>query len=67
MSRLGTHKDVEKVARRARKQGWTVEVAKGSTHIVWTSPDGETQVRTSLTPRSATTVLGALRRDAGLT
>lgn len=36
---LGTDKDVEALARRARKHGWTVEVT-GGTHLRWTAPDG---------------------------
>lgn len=35
MGHLGTHKDIEKLARKARRQGWTVEVTKGN-HIRWT-------------------------------
>lgn len=36
---LGTDKDVEALARRARKAGWTVDI-DGGTHIRWQCPDG---------------------------
>ncbi len=38
---LGTNKDIEKLARRARKRGWVVEVTARN-HIRWTSPEGVT-------------------------
>ncbi|MCA1842258.1 MAG: hypothetical protein LC792_03535 [Actinobacteria bacterium] len=36
---LGTDKDVEGLARRARRAGWTVSI-DGSTHIRWQGPEG---------------------------
>lgn len=39
MGNLGTHKDIEKLARKARKQGWTVEVTKNN-HLRFTPPNG---------------------------
>lgn len=36
---LGTDPDVEKLAREARRAGWTVEVS-GSNHLHWEAPDG---------------------------
>lgn len=36
-SNLGTDSDVEKMARQARKAGWTVEINRRN-HIVWRSP-----------------------------
>jgi hypothetical protein len=36
---LGTDKDVEALARRARRSGWTVSV-DGSTHLRWEAPSG---------------------------
>ena len=40
MGNLGAHKDIEKLARRARKQGWQVEVTGGN-HLKWTPPKGQ--------------------------
>lgn len=37
--RLGTDPDVEKLARKARKGGLEVSIARGSRHIVWTHHD----------------------------
>lgn len=36
---LGANKDIEKLARKARKQGWTVEVTRGN-HLKFTPPNG---------------------------
>lgn len=36
---LGANKEIEKIARTARKQGWTVEVTGGN-HLKFTSPSG---------------------------
>ena len=36
---LGANKDIEKLARVARKQGWTVEVTGGN-HLKFTPPNG---------------------------
>lgn len=36
---LGANKDIEKLARAARKQGWTVEVTRGN-HVKFIPPDG---------------------------
>jgi hypothetical protein len=35
--RLGTNKETEALAKKARKQGWTVEVTGGN-HLKWTPP-----------------------------
>lgn len=40
MARLGTHKDLEKLARNARRAGWSVELTKGN-HVRWTPPEGD--------------------------
>lgn len=40
MARLGAPKDVEALARRMRRQGWSVAVRRGSTHLRWARPDG---------------------------
>lgn len=45
---LGTDKDVEKLARRARQAGWTVEI-DGGTHIRWRAPGGSTMFSSPLT------------------
>lgn len=45
---LGTDKDLEALARRARKYGWAVEVT-GGTHLRWTAPSGS-WFTTALTP-----------------
>lgn len=39
MGSLGANKDIEKLARKARKQGWTVEVTRGN-HLKFTPPNG---------------------------
>jgi hypothetical protein len=39
-NRLGANKDIEKLARRAKKQGWEVEVTGGN-HLRFISPEGE--------------------------
>lgn len=49
---LGTDKDVEALARKARKAGFTVEITRGN-HIRWTAPDGTSRV-TALTGGRAT-------------
>lgn len=46
-SALGTDKDVEALARRARRCGWSVSV-DGSTHLRWEAPSG-TVFRSALT------------------
>lgn len=53
---IGTDKDLEKLARRARRAGWTVEVT-GRNHVRWTAPDGRQSFTTGLTMnRRSTTV-----------
>ena len=37
---MASKKDVQLLIKKARKQGWTVEVTRGS-HLKWLSPDGE--------------------------
>lgn len=37
--RLGTNKDIEKLARRARKQGWEVQITRNN-HLKFINPDG---------------------------
>lgn len=44
---FGTDKDVEELARRARKAGWTVQV-DGGNHLRWSSPFGQ-EFRSALT------------------
>lgn len=52
MGHLGTHKDLEKLARRARKLGWDVRVTN-SNHIRWTPPgEGVTPIMSGLTMNS---------------
>ena len=46
--RLGTDKDVEKLARTARRAGWQVMVST-SNHLHWISPDGSKKIVSSLT------------------
>lgn len=46
--RLGADKEIEKIAKAARKQGWTVGVTGGN-HIKWVTPKGETAVISGLT------------------
>lgn len=36
---LGANKEIEQLARRARKQGWTVEITKKN-HLKFTPPNG---------------------------
>lgn len=57
--RLGTHKDLEKLARKCRSEGWSVAVGS-SNHIVWTKPDGKV-IRTGLT-MSSRSVENAVRK-----
>lgn len=59
---LGTDKDLEKLARRARRAGWTVEV-NGRNHVRWTAPDGQS-FTTGLTMnrRSATVARRRIER-----
>lgn len=45
---LGASKDVEKIARKAKKQGWTVEVTGGN-HLKFTPPNGGTPIFGGLT------------------
>ena len=40
---LGANKDIEKLARKARKAGWTVEIT-GNNHVRFTNPTGQTIV-----------------------
>jgi hypothetical protein len=49
---LGTDKDVEDLARRARKAGWTVSI-DGKNHIRWDAPEGGS-FRSALTGSSGT-------------
>lgn len=46
---LGTNKEIEKLARKARKQGWTVEITKKN-HLKFTPPDGGRPIFGGLTP-----------------
>lgn len=48
MGALGANKDIEKLARKAKKQGWTVEVT-GSNHLRFITPDGSKKVVGGLT------------------
>lgn len=54
--RLGASKDIEKVAKAARRQKWTVTVTGGN-HIRWLSPNGKDIVISGLT--------GSTGNDAG--
>lgn len=36
---LGTDKDIEKIAKAARRQGWQVDITRGN-HLRFRSPDG---------------------------
>lgn len=47
-NRLGTDKDVEKLARAARRAGWDV-VITGKNHLKWISPDGKDKLTSALT------------------
>lgn len=40
---LGTDKDIEKLARQARKQGWAVELTRNN-HVRWVSPDKDQDI-----------------------
>lgn len=59
---LGINKDLEALARKARKAGWTVEV-NGRNHVRWTTPDGQS-FTTGLTMnrRSATVARRRIQR-----
>jgi predicted RNA binding protein YcfA (HicA-like mRNA interferase family) len=46
--RLGADKEIEKIARDARKEGWDVTITGGN-HIRWRSPDGKSTVISGLT------------------
>jgi hypothetical protein len=47
--RLGINdKDMEKVAKRAQKAGWTITISGGN-HLKWLSPDGKTMLVSSRT------------------
>lgn len=60
-------KTLKPLAKAAKKQGWKIEVT-GSTHLLWTNPEGET-VSTAMTindrGRQMANYRAALRR-AGL-
>jgi predicted RNA binding protein YcfA (HicA-like mRNA interferase family) len=60
---MGAPKDVTKLIRKARKQGWTVEHTGGS-HLKWTPPDGPFVI-TAQTPRRTERLMAKLRK-AGL-
>lgn len=47
-SGLGANKDIEKLARKARKQGWTVEITRGN-HLRFIPPGGGQAVVGGLT------------------
>jgi hypothetical protein len=46
--RLGADKEIEKVAKAARKQKWKVEITGGN-HIKWITPDGKVASVSGLT------------------
>lgn len=46
--RLGADKEIEKLAKKARKDGWEVTVTGGN-HIKWVDPDGILVVVSGLT------------------
>lgn len=46
--RVGANKDIEKLVRLARKQGWTVEVTRGN-HLKFVPPGGKMPVFGGLT------------------
>lgn len=54
--RLGADKDVEKLAKKARAEGWEVTVTGGN-HIKWLAPNGKDMVISGLT--------GSRGNDAG--
>lgn len=62
---LGTHKDVEKLARKARKAGWRVEVTS-SNHLRWTPPEGDFIISGLTASSGGTTALKQKLRKAGL-
>lgn len=49
---LGSTSDIEALARKAKRAGWTVQVVPGSNHLRWRSPDGE-ELRSALTPQGS--------------
>lgn len=57
------NKEITKLARTARKQGWTVERTKGD-HFRWTPPGGR-YVITAQSPRRMESIVRLLRK-AGL-
>lgn len=57
---LGTTKEIERLAREARRAGWTVEV-NGANHIRWTPPLGPS-LTTSLTPKNESVTIRRIRK-----
>lgn len=62
---LGTDPELERLARKIRKAGGSVEITR-ATHVVWTLPDGSV-LRSGLTmnTRSVRNLVRALRRGLG--
>jgi hypothetical protein len=56
----GIPKDLRPIARRLRREGWTVEPVKG--HIKWRDADGNLMVTSSSTPNDQRAITNA-RRD----
>lgn len=61
---LGINKDLEPLVRRARREGWIVEVT-ASTHVKWTDPTGQVHW-TGLTMSSASAQQARRRLEAVL-
>lgn len=58
-------KDVGKIARVARRHGWTVEQTRRSGRLVWRGPDGQT-LHTALTPKDGGVATVDQLRRAGV-
>jgi predicted RNA binding protein YcfA (HicA-like mRNA interferase family) len=52
-------KDMQQLARKAEKQGWVIEISKG-THMKWTSPAGE-KVFSSYSPSDHRAIQNTIR------
>lgn len=55
------NKDLSAIARKAKKQGFTVEYARNG-HLIWRNPDGR-KIQTSSTPNTTTKLLLDIKKD----
>jgi len=61
MAGLSTNKDLNALAKRARKQGWTITLHKKSGHLEWRAPNGGV-VFTASTPSDFRAIKNTLNR-----